>query len=515
MELMIPLNAQDVRPLYEQIYQYIKDEIRNGNLRPQKQLPSSRELAKSLKVSRSTTQLAYEQLVSEGYLEAVPRKGYYPASLDGILPPVDGDAAGAGGDGQSAGFQRAGGISQGAGFQKSGGTSLDECPRGANAARRTGDPCAPGISASQPAYQVDFSLRGIDLESFPFSTWRKISRAVLREEEKELFLKGDPQGDLPLREEIRAYLHAARGVNCEVSQIIMGAGNEYLLMLLSGLLGRDAGIAMEDPTYKQAYRVLSGMGHAVYPVGMDAGGFRISELLRLPERVKVAYVMPSHQFPLGIVMPVKRRQELLSWAGDQPGRYLIEDDYDSEFRYKGKPIPALQGLDQAGRVIYMGTFSRAIAPAIRVGYLVLPPSLLARYEEQARFYSCTVSRVDQRILTQFIAGGYFERHLNRMREIYKGKHDALLAALRPLEQTFRIEGEYAGLHVLLTHRDGRTEEELLKRAEEAGVQLYGLSQYFIHREAGSHSRTVVLGYARLDEEEIRRGAELLVKAFSE
>lgn len=467
MELMIPLNSQDPRPLYEQIYQYIKDEIRNGNLRPQKQLPSSRELARSLKVSRSTTQLAYEQLVSEGYLEAIPRKGYFTAKIDGILPPM------AMGPGKTAGEKKQTGEAQ--------------------------------------IWKVDFSPRGIDLKSFPFSTWRKISRAVLKEEDTDVFLKGDPQGDMPLREAIRGYLHAARGVNCSVDQIIVGAGNEYLLMLLSQLLGREAGIAMENPTYKQAYRVLSGMGHPVFPAGMDESGLRAEELRKLP--VSAAYVMPSHQFPMGIVMPVKRRQELLAWAGEKAGRYLIEDDYDSEFRYKGKPIPALQGMDRNGCVIYMGTFSKAIAPAIRVGYLVLPPGLMEKYREQARFYSSTVSRVDQRILAQFISGGYFERHLNRMREIYKGKHDILLTSLKPLERSFEIEGEFAGLHVLLTYRGEKTEEELVQEAARAGVRLYGLSGFFIHREHGWQTKTVILGYASLLETEIREGAAILSEVF--
>lgn len=469
MELLIPLNSQDGRPMYEQIYQYIKDEIRSGGLSPQRQLPSSRELAKSLKVSRSTTQLAYEQLVSEGYLEAIPRKGYFTAKLDGILPPVVTETRKAAGE--------------------------ERPPK------------------EEKEWKVDFSPRGIDLNSFPFSTWRKISRSVLKEEDTDVFLKGDPQGDLPLREAIRGYLHAARGVNCSVDQILVGAGNEYLLMLLSQLLGREAGIAMENPTYKQAYRVLSGMGHPVFPVGMDESGLRTEELRRLP--VSAAYVMPSHQFPMGIVMPVKRRQELLAWAGAGEGRYLIEDDYDSEFRYKGKPIPALQGMDRNGCVIYMGTFSKAIAPAIRVGYLVLPPSLLEKYREQARFYSSTVSRVDQRILAQFISGGYFERHLNRMREIYKGKHDILLAALKPLEKRFEIEGEFAGLHVLLTYRGEKTEEELVREAAQAGVRLYGLSGFFIHKEHAWQTKTVILGYASLMEAEIRRGAELLLEVFGD
>ena len=478
MELIVPLNVQGDRPLYEQIYQYIKDEIRKGNIRPEKQLPSSRELAKSLKVSRSTTQLAYEQLVSEGYLEAVPRKGYFAASLDGIFPPVARPSAW-----KDEKKELSMGVEQ-------------EHARG---------------QLFREEMEVDFSPRGIDLEGFPYATWRKISRAVLKEEDRDLFLKGEPQGDLILREAIRDYLHAARGVNCDVAQIVIGAGNEYLLMLLSQLIGRDAVIAMEDPTYRQAYRVLSGVGHRVVSVGMDKNGFCVRELEG--KEVQAAYVMPSHQFPMGIVMPVRRRQELLSWAGEKPGRYLIEDDYDSEFRYKGKPIPALQGMDRTGSVVYMGTFSKAIAPAIRVGYMVLPEPLLALYLEKGRFYSSTVSRVDQRILAKFISGGYFERHLNRMREIYKGKHDVLLSALKPLEKRFEIKGEYAGLHVLLTDRKGETEQQLLEKAAGKKVRIYGLSGFCMEGAREKESNTIVLGYAGLSEEKICRGVELLREAF--
>lgn len=470
MELMIPLDVQSRKPLYEQIYQFIKEEIRCGNIKPMRQLPSTRELAESLRVSRSTTQLAYEQLVSEGYLEAVPRKGYFAAGLEGLLPPV----------------------------------------------REQNGSCGRTESRKEQEripFLVDFSPRGIDLSGFPFSTWRKISRAALREEEKELFLKGDPQGDLVLREALRDYLHAARGVLCRPEQIVVGAGSEYLLMLLSQLLGTGTGIAMENPTYKQAYRVLTGMGHPVFPVDMDKSGLKASELSGLP--VSAAYIMPSHQYPMGVVMPVKRRQELLSWAAARGDRYLIEDDYDSEFRYKGKPIPALQGMDRAGCVIYMGTFSKSIAPAIRIGYLVLPERLLEKYRKQAWFYSSTVSRVDQKILGQFLTGGYFERHLNRMREIYKGKHDTLLAALKPLDGMFEIRGEYAGLHVLLTCRDGRSEEELKEAASRAGVGVYGLSGFYIQKKPESGRSTVLLGYASLGEEEIRTGAKLLIRAWKE
>ena len=244
---------------------------------------------------------------------------------------------------------------------------------------------------------------------------------------------------------------------------------------------------------------------------MDANGMEPELLAK--SGANAAYVMPSHQFPTGIVMPVGRRQELLKWAVETPDRYIIEDDYDSEFRYRGKPIPALQGMDRSGRVIYLGTFSKCIAPAIRVSYLVLPMQLLARYRSQTSFYASTVSRIDQNILYQFLSGGYFERHLNRMRAIYKTKHDLLMEQIEPLRERFEIRGEYAGIHILLTSQKGESEEELIQKAAEAGVKVYGLSSYFIHPEHDHRTATVVLGYASLSEAQIMEGVRLLMECW--
>lgn len=465
MELMVPLYAQDKRPLYEQIYQYIKDEIRGGRLTAGSRLPSTRVLADNLKVSRSTTQMAYEQLLSEGYIEAVPCRGYFVAGIEELVE-VKGQETGS---------------------------------------------FVPEPAGSREQYRVDFSPRGIDLDSFPFNTWRKISKNTLVDDNKEMFAGGDPQGERSLRAAIGSYLHSARGVNVRPEQIIIGAGSEYLWLLLSQILGMNHKIAMENPTYKQAYRVFNGMGYPVAPVEMDRYGMDVAQLEK--SGADVAYVMPAHQYPTGIVMPVRRRQELLAWACGGEGRYLIEDDYDSEFRYKGKPIPALQGMDTAGRVIYIGTFSKSIAPAIRVGFLVLPPAMVAVYRQRAGFYASTVSRIDQNILYQFITEGHYERHLNRMRAVYKGKHDALLVGLRELEDRFEIRGEYAGLHVLLTHRGGLDEEELVRRAADLGVKVYGMSGYFIHPEHRCCPSTVLLGYASLTEDDIRLGTGLLREAW--
>ena len=460
MELLIPLDSRSKKPLYEQIYSHIRAEIRNGSLKAGERLPSTRVLAEHLKVSRSTTQMAYDQLLAEGYMEARPCRGYFVSHLEELV--------------------------------ETGATGTGEM-------ETTVEPDA--------GWRVDFSPRGIDLDSFPYHVWRKLSRNTLVDGNKEMFHSGNHQGEPGFREAIRSYLHSARGVNCSQEQIIVGAGSEYLLMLLSQILEGRHVIAMENPTYKQAYRVFQSLGYEVCPVEMDANGMEPELLAECG--ANVAYVMPSHQFPTGIVMPVGRRQELLKWAQEAPDRYIIEDDYDSEFRYRGKPIPALQGMDRNGRVIYLGTFSKCIAPAIRVSYLVLPPSLLVRYRSQTSFYASTVSRIDQNILYQFLSGGHFERHLNRMRAIYKTKHDLLLEQVEPLRKQFEIRGEHAGLHILLTSRNGVPEEALIRKAAEAGVRVYGLNSYFIYPEHNHRPSTVVLGYASLSEEQIVDGIHLL------
>lgn len=467
MELMIPLKSHGAKSMYEQIYEYMKREIRRGSLREGARLPSTRVLAENLKVSRSTTQMAYDQLVAEGYVKALPHRGYFVLRMEELVE-VEPEPSG--------------------GF-------------------------IPPREEGREGAVIDFSPRGIDLTHFPYNAWRKITRNTLVADNKEMFLTGSPQGEPALREAVRGYLHSARGVSCRAEQIVIGAGNEYLLMLLSQILGPGRVIAMENPTYRQACRVFESLGYRIAPVEMDAAGMDVRALG--DSQADVAYVMPSHQYPTGIVMPVARRQELLRWAGQKADRHLIEDDYDSEFRYKGRPIPALQGLDKAGKVIYMGTFSKSIAPAIRVGYLVLPQPLLEIYQEKLGFYASTVSRIDQNILYQFLTEGHYERHLNRMRAIYKGKHDALLGQLRKLEDGFDIYGEHAGLHVLLASKTGRREEWLVERAAKKGVKVYGLSSHFIHPCHGGRLPTVLLGYANLSEEQIKRGAGLLFQAWQE
>ena len=333
-------------------------------------------------------------------------------------------------------------------------------------------------------------------------------------------------GDLSLRRTISRYLHASRGVTCRPEQIVVGAGNDYLLMLLRYVFGERLTAAFENPTYPRAWRIFELFAGKMVTIPCDASGICIDELEK--SDAQVVYVMPSHQYPTGRMMPIGRRTELLNWAAREKERYIIEDDYDSEFRYRGKPVPSLQASDAAGKVIYMGTFSKSIAPAIRVGYMVLPEALLERYRQKCACFSCTVSRVDQAVLEQFLDSGAFERHLNRMRKSYSRKHEALLDGLKPFFGQFDLSGENAGLHLLLTDRGGHSEKELVDAARRQGVKVYGLSSAFVGAAApgaftqampaaavpaAAPGATVLIGFGGLTEDEIRDGLERLAAAW--
>ena len=296
-----------------------------------------------------------------------------------------------------------------------------------------------------------------------------------------------------------------------MEQILIGAGNDYLLMLLGTILDRSKTIIMEDPTYLTAYYDFLHMGFQVETIEQDNNGLSVRELEKTGG--EIVYVMPSHQFPMGTVMPLSRRMELLSWAGEKEGRYIIEDDYDSEFRYKGKPIPALKGFDNHDCVIYMGTFSKSLAPSIRVSYMVLPVRLMKQYQDQKHLFSVTVSKVDQKILELFLREGYYQRHLNKMRGIYKGKHDFLLKYLREeMSQICQVSGEYAGVHLLLTFCNGLTEQEAVIRAKAAGILVYGLSEYCVYGNPNTSCK-VLLGYACMREEELSQAVKILKKVW--
>lgn len=482
-DLAIELKTDTGKYMYQQIYEYIRNEIREGKLQRNEKLPSTRSLAEYLQVARSTVDSAYSQLLAEGYILAKPCRGYFVCGVDELFDLSD--------------------------AQKQG---LEAEKRRQQSS--AGEYIAVKEEKNSRETVFDFSPHAISMKNFPFATWKRITKEILVDANSEMFALGDPKGDMELRVTISRYLHSARGVECEPEQIIVGAGNDFLLMLLEKILGRHVPIAMENPTYGRAYKVFQSFAYEIKTIPMDENGIQVKELQESGARV--AYVMPAHQYPTGVVMPIGRRLELLKWAEQAEDRFLIEDDYDSEFRYRGKPIPALQASDRSGKVIYISTFSKSIAPAIRVGYMVLPVPLLKKYEENCGFYASTVSRIDQRILNEFIKDGYFERYLNKMRKIYREKHDFLLEQLKAFEKGFMISGENAGLHVLLTSRKKITESELLDSAAEKGIKLYGMSDALVEvpgqqKEAG----TVLLGYGALSMKEIAQGVTCLKEAWKE
>lgn len=492
--LTINLDTTSPIPLYDQIYTFIRDEIKAGRLGYRYKLPSTRNMATNLGVSRNTVDMAYAQLVSEGYIESIPKSGYYISmisELTHITTPLKSNQ--------------------------------------------------PPVQKNKTSCLYDFSPFAIDINSFPYNIWRKLSKNCMNESNNDLFLLGDNQGDESLRKAIADYLYGSRGVNCTFEQIIVGAGADYLLQLLAQLfhikyttstsghstlvsqvkdesphgetINEPFTIAMENPAYKKAYRIFNGLNFNAVPIGLDQNGIKIKELEG--SKANLVYVTPSHQYPLGIVMSIKRRLELLQWACKVPGRYIIEDDHDSEFRYKGKPIPALQGIDSNGNVIYLGTFSRAVAPAIRIGYMVLPKSLLTLYTEHLYYYSSTVSRVDQYIMTHFITDGYFERHLNKIRKLYKNKHDILIQSLKPFKNSLQIEGENAGLHLVLRFHTNLSEEEIISLAGKSKIRLYGLKEHYISAKETYPSPTFLLGYANMSEKEIQEGIQLLYELLKD
>lgn len=464
MGLTIYLDADSHRKLYEQIYDHIVEDIRAGKLLYEEKLPSTRSLAETLGVSRATVDYAYSQLLAEGYIEAKPCSGYYVCKVDDLLR-----------------IQRRDVKKEVPDLQPR--TSLE--------------------------VQIDFNPNGIDMTLFPFDTWRRITRNTLNDDRLELFSSGNAQGDESLRRTISEYLYGARGMETDADHIVVGAGNDYLMLLLRNILGEDRRILMEDPTYKRAYDIFRSMGYEVETIDMDEQGMRTDFLS--DSHSDLVYVMPSHQYPAGTVLPIGRRMELLSWATGGE-RYIIEDDYDSEFRYKGKPIPSLFSSDKNDCVIYMGTFSKSIAPAIRVSFMVLPDSLLERYHEQCSFLSCSVSRLDQAILNEFIRDGYYERYVNKMRKHYRSKHDFMVGQLKTWGSGYRISGENAGLHLLLTSGNGLSGEEMARKAEKMNIKIYALSSLVRDEKLlrkPFYRDTVILGFGGLSEDQIRAGLKLL------
>ena len=464
VHLTTALDPSSSVPLYEQLYHSLAGEMRSGTLSAGVRMPGKRRLAAELSVSVNTVDAAYQMLAAEGYLESRERSGFYVQEYL-ALP------------------SRPAGLPQ---------------------------PPAPPVPPPAPPVRYDLSTRGVDPGLFPFRTWARLQKELLYSA-PELLTPGDARGDAALRQALAGYLAEYRGVQCDPEQLVVGAGLEYLLGLLAPLLPGPA--AVETPGYPRARQVLENNGVPCRCLPVDADGLSLAALSA--SDAAVCYVTPSHQFPTGVTMPAGRRAELLHWAARAPGRrYIIEDDYDSEFRFDTRPLPSLQGMAGAdGPVVYLSTCSRSLAPGIRIAYMVLPRQLLGAWQAKYRLYSGTVGRFEQQTLARFITGGYFTRHLARERTAYKARRDALVAALRTsfaLEE-LTLAGLHTGLHLLAQLKDPPPDAALRAAARQYGVRCSLLSDYDLTGTAHSAAGTLVLGYGSLPDADCAAAGERLKK----
>ena len=444
---------------YDYLYRCIKEDILSGRLRPEEKLPSKRGLAQHLQVSVATVENAYAQLAAEGYVRPEEKRGYFVERVEprpGIRRPA---------------------------------TPKKVCREGR-------------------AWLLDLRSGGGGTEGFPFSVWARLTRRVLSERGEEL-LRSVPHSGVPeLRQAISRHLYRFRGMEAPPEQIVVGAGAEYLYNLIVQLLGRESVYGVEDPGYSKAARIYRLNGAACAFLPMDGQG--ISPQTAQERGVTVLHLSPNHQFPTGVVMPIARRQELLRWAEEGEGRYLVEDDYDSEFRFTGRPIPALQTVDRQEKVIYVNTFSRTLAPSLRISYMVLPRGLMERYQDRLGFYACTVPAIEQYTLAQFLEEGHFESHISRMRVFYRGRRDQIIGMIlaSPLAERCRVLREEAGLHFLLELDTGRPDQELRGLAEEQGIRLSFLTDYE-SREGSARPHTLVVNYPGVGLEHLEQALERL------
>lgn len=453
-------------PLYEQVYKCIKNDIITGILKPGEKLPSKRTFANNNGISTITIQNAYDQLISEGYIYTIPKKGYYVADMEGMIT-----------------------------IPKESKISLDiKMPKAAT------------------IYAVDLSSNKVNPDNFPFSVWAKLLRETISNRSRELMEVPPTGGIFELRQAISDYLKSFRGMLVDPNQIIIGAGTEYLYGLLVQLLGSEKVYCIENPGYKKLEQIYGRYNIKCTYADMDDNGITVEGLRKCG--ADIAHISPTHHFPTGITMPANRRYEVLAWANEEKGRYIIEDDYDSEFRANGKPIPTMSSIDACEKVIYMNTFSKSLTPTIRISYMILPVHLVDRFYEQLSFYSCTVSNFEQYTLAAFINKGYFEKHINRMRLYYIRQRRQLIDYIENsrLNDYCEIIENESGLHFLIKLNTKLPDREVEDRLKKEGIQMRALSEYFLTTDINKE-HYFIINYSCIDMEKVTDACEAIYRCI--
>ena len=555
--LTLELHKNKSTPLYMQIYSYIKSEVLARRLKAGNKLPSKRALAAQLGISTITIEGAYGQLMAEGYIYAKAKSGYYISPLESIQQADDsaadffqhntlGDAQLFSGpekisyeSGYTDNMPGASGTVNMAGLSNSPSTSGIFVPSSLQSTNTalshasseissrssitsTSMPSSSTISskgrmshestAQTSCATIDLSSNNILPESFPFSIWTKLMRHTMSENQALLLTKSPTAGIYSLRCAIAEHLLRFRGMHIQPEQIIIGAGTEYLYELIIKLIGRDKIYCVEDPGYHKLQRIYTDNGACCFSLPIDQQGMSVTALNAV--RCDVIHISPSHHFPTGIITPVSRRYELLGWATSGQ-RYIIEDDYDTEFRLVGKPIPSLFSMDMSSKVIYMNTFSKSLTSTIRISYMVLPMPLMEEFNRRLGYLSCTVSTFEQYTLAEFINQGYFERHINRMRNNYKKLRQLLLKELlaHPEHDKIQILQQASGLYFLLKINTTLSDRDLRSRLQQNGVHLQSLQHYYQNRQAAPE-HTFVVNYSSLTEKDIPRAVAALFDSLT-
>jgi GntR family transcriptional regulator / MocR family aminotransferase len=483
--------TEGARPvsLHQKLYEELRQAILGGRLVPRQKLPSTRALARSLGISRSTVTQSYEQLLSEGYLETKLGSGTFV----GTQLPDD--------------LLHAPSLEQPEPLNR----PALRLSKYALQLAETEVPIRPETQAP-----ISFRYGRPALDRFPLELWRKLLSRHCRSNPPDwLDYSTDLLGYAPLRKVIAGYISRARAVHCEPEQILITNGTQQALDLVMRLLIEPGDtIAMEDPGYSSARRIFISQGAKVLPIAVDESGLIVQDLIHetseTTESIRLVYVTPSHQFPTGVTLSLPRRLQLLAWA-QQTGTMLLEDDYDSEYRYGDRPIPSLQGLDRSHSVLYIGTFSKVLFPSLRIGYLVLPHSLISLFSHSKWLSDRHLPILEQRVLTDFIEEGHLERHIRKMRSHYDQCRQILVQALKTyFGEQVTILGEKAGLHLMVRLRTQLSDEEIIQRAAEVGVGLFPARPHYLKAKC---TGAVILGYAELDPQQIQTGIQKLAQVL--
>lgn len=450
-DITLQFDTESDTPLYEQLYRFISMDIMCGRLKGGARLPSRRSLSRHLGISEQTVNTAYELLKAEGFLRSEERRGVF---VEAIRP-------------------------------------LGEVP--------SLKPSAVPPPLQEPLF--DFSPQSTDINLFPFKIWARLIRDTLLDE-PELMNRGDPRGEASLRSVLSSFLYQYRGVRSTAEGMVIASGVDLLLAAIGSLFDKSMRVGCEDPGYPEAYRIFSMAGHQCIPLAMDEQGVR-TDLVQ-EQNLDLIYLTPAHQFPTGLSMPAGRRAELLYWASQRENRYLIEDDYDSEFRFSSRPLPALQGIDTHDRVIYLSTFSRSLAPGLRIAYMALPKTLQRRYNQESLRSGESVSRFEQQAMSRLLEDGHYSRHLRRAARVYQTRNRILCALLAAIPGAF-LFGQDAGLHFLFGIH-GRSEHDLIAPAYDAGIPLSGLTGYCNSVQVPP---ALVLGFGGLKDNQLEAAVQAL------